>query len=106
VALRDSRSNLAHDLLDIDVLAVLARAALVLRLGRRRSGPAPVVPAAILTASPSMKVLPAAVLWILICHLFRNAQCGMLNAQRQARKARSRWALAIEHWALCLVQYR
>jgi hypothetical protein len=63
--LRDSRSNLAHDLLDIDVLAVLARALL---LSLRRSGPAPLVAAAVLAASPPMKVLAPTVLWILICH--------------------------------------
>jgi hypothetical protein len=101
VALRDSRSDLAHDLLDIDVLAVLARALL---LSLRRCGPAPLVAAPVL-ASPAMKVLTAAVLWILICHLFK--QCSMPNDQcptSGTRVVHRRLALAIQHSALCLVQ--
>jgi hypothetical protein len=61
------------------VFAVLS-AALLGRL--RRRWPPPFVASAILAASPSMKVLPAAVLWILISHLSHsmlNAECPMLN---------------------------
>jgi hypothetical protein len=65
VPLRDPRANLAHDLLDVDVLAVLSTA----RLGRLRGPrPAAFVAAPVLAATASMKVLPATVLWILICH--------------------------------------
>jgi hypothetical protein len=64
--LRDARSDLAHDLFDIDVLAMLARALFLCRRGCRA---APLVAAAI-GASPPMKVLASAVLWILICHRF------------------------------------
>jgi hypothetical protein len=63
VALRDAGADVAHDLLDIDVLAILAR-----RLFRRLRGsrPAPFVAASI-AATSTMEVL-AAVLWILISH--------------------------------------
>jgi hypothetical protein len=72
VTLRDAATDLAHDLLDIDVLAMLAGlfAAARLALFRRWRGsrPAPIVAAPVLAASPPVKVLPAPVLWILISH--------------------------------------
>jgi hypothetical protein len=63
--LRNPGADLPHDLLDIDVVALLA-GTLFRRLGG--CGSAPLAAAAILPASPAMKVLPTPVLWILISH--------------------------------------
>jgi hypothetical protein len=65
--LRDTGTDVAHDLLDIDMLAMLARALLRRLCG---PGPSPLVPASIGAATSTMEVLPA-VLWILISH-----RCG------------------------------
>jgi hypothetical protein len=65
VALRDPATNLAHDLLDIDVFAVLARALLG---GLRGSRPTPIVATPVRTTATAVKVLSAPVLRILICH--------------------------------------
>jgi hypothetical protein len=71
VPLRDAGADVAHDLLDIDVLAMLARP-LIRRLRLRRCGSrtSSFIPASIGAATSTMEVL-AAVLWILISH-----RCG------------------------------
>jgi hypothetical protein len=56
VPLRNPGTNLAHDLLDIDVLAI------ALRFRRRRRGTASLRAASILPAPPTMKVRAPAVL--------------------------------------------
>jgi hypothetical protein len=76
------------------VFAVLS-AALLGRL--RRSWPPPLVAPAILAASPSMKVLPAAVLWILISHLSHSIPFAMPNAQCLMLNAQCRLNLDVEH---------
>jgi hypothetical protein len=63
--LRNPGTDLPHDLLDIDVVAMLA-GTLLRRLGG--GGSAPLAASAILPASPAMKVLPTPVMWILISH--------------------------------------
>jgi len=60
---RNARTDVAHDLLDIDMLAMLARP-----LIRRCGSGSPFVPASIGAAASTMEMLPAAVLWILISH--------------------------------------
>jgi hypothetical protein len=71
VPLRDAGTDVAHDLLDIDVLAMLARRLIRRRrLRRRGSGTSSFIPASIGAATSTMEVL-AAVLWILISH-----RCG------------------------------
>jgi hypothetical protein len=73
VPLRDAGTDVAHDLLDIDVLAMLARPLirrLRLCLRLRGSRTSSFIPASIGAATSTMEVL-AAVLWILISH-----RCG------------------------------
>jgi hypothetical protein len=87
--LRDACANLAHDLLDVDVIARRLR----LFLGRRVTT---VVAASVGTAAASMEVGPTAVLRVLISHYsMPNAQCPMPKILKARRNAPD--PLGIEH---------
>jgi len=89
VALRDARANLAHDLLDVDVIA--RRRLLFLR---RRV--ATVVAASVWAAPPAVEMRPSAVLLVLISHhSMLEARCPMPNISEARRNAPD--PLGIEH---------